>query len=153
MNFNGNTKKENMNYYYINTDTDALGYSPHAKWIKHDHAFTSGDYEEFGEGVLGKLELEDILFMYANQRGVVAAGQVAEFWTGSSYKGADRLVYQYTEYTEYRIRVDWYLPVVHNPIRPEDLREIVGWTPPKTLQSITNVNKAERLLREIRNRA
>lgn len=142
-----------MNYYYINTDTDALGYSPHAKWIKHDHAFTSGDYEEFGEGVLGKLELEDILFMYANQRGVVAAGQVAEFWAGSSYKGADRLVYQYTEYTEYRIRVDWYLPVVHNPIRPEDLREIVGWTPPRALQSITNVNKAERLLREIRNRA
>ena len=142
-----------MNYYYINTDTDALGYSPHAKWIKHDRAFTSGDYEEFGEGVLGKLELEDILFMYANQRGVVAAGQVAEFWTGSSYRGADRLVYQYTEYTEYRIRVDWYLPVVHNPIRPEDLREIIGWTPPRTLQSITNTSKAERLLKEIRSRA
>lgn len=142
-----------MSYYYINTDTDALGYSPHAKWIKHDHAFTSGDYEEFGEGVLGKLERGDILFMYVNQRGVVAVGRVSEPWAGSSYKGADRLVYQYTEYAEYRIRVDWYLPVVHNPIPPEALREIIGWTPPRTLQSITDTNRAKRLLREIRSRA
>ena len=142
-----------MNYYYINTDTDALGYSPHAKWIKYDRAFTSGDYEEFGVKVLGILNPGDILFMYANRRGVVAAGQVTESWAGSSYKGTDRLVYQYTEYTEYRIRVDWYLPVVHNPIQPEDLREIVGWTPPRALQSITDANKAERLLKEILSRA
>ena len=142
-----------MKYYYINTDTDALGYSPHAKWIKYDLAFTSGDYEEFGVQVLGKLEPGDILFMYANKRGVVAAGRVSESWTGSSYKGADRLVYRYTEYTEYRIRVDWYLPVVSNPICPEDLREIVGWTPPRALQPITATNKAERLLKEIRSRA
>ena len=142
-----------MNYYYINTDTDALGYSPHAKWIKHNHAFTSGDYEQYGVQVLGKLEPGDICFMYVTKRGVLAAGRVAESWAGSSFKGADRLVYQYTEYTEYRIRVDWYLPVVYNPIPPEDLREIIGWTPPRALQSITNTNKAERLLREIRNRA
>ena len=101
---------------------------------------------------LWKLERGDILFMYANQRGVVAAGQVSESWAGSSYKGTDRLVYLYTEYTEYRIRVDWYLPVVHNPIRPEDLRKIVGWTPPGALQSIPDPNRAERLLKEIRNR-
>ena len=90
--------------------------------------------------------------MYANQRGVVSAGQVAESWAGSSYKGRNRLVYRYTEYAEYRIRVDWYLPVVYNPIRPEDLREIVGWTPPSALQSIPDTNKAERLLKEIRSR-
>ena len=35
-----------MKYYYINTDTDVLTYGPHAKWIKYDRAFTSGDYEE-----------------------------------------------------------------------------------------------------------
>ena len=142
-----------MNYYYINTDTSALGYSPHAKWIKYDHAFTSGDYEEFGVKVLGTLNPGDILFMYANQRGVVAAGQVAESWAGSTYKGADRLVFQYKEYSEYRIRVDWYLPVVHDPIRPEDLREIVGWTPPRALQAIPDTSKAEKLLKEIQSRA
>ena len=75
-----------MNYYYINTDTSALGYSPHAKWIKYDHAFTSGDYEDFGVKVLGILNPGDILFMYANQRGVVSAGQVTESWAGSSYQ-------------------------------------------------------------------
>ena len=67
-----------MNYYYINTDTDALDYSPHAQWIKHNRAFTSGyipdDYKTYGEQVLGKLSPGDLLFMYVNECGVVAAG-------------------------------------------------------------------------------
>ena len=33
--------------------------------------------------------------MYLTQRGILAAGWVSEFWAGSSYKNADRLVYQY----------------------------------------------------------
>ena len=53
-----------MKYYYIDTDRAALGYSPHAKWIKYNHAFTSGDYEQYGVQVLGKLEPGDICFMY-----------------------------------------------------------------------------------------
>ena len=142
-----------MKYYYLNTDRDALGYSPHAKWIRHNHAFTSGDYEQYGVQVLGKLEPGDICFMYVTKRGVLAAGRVSESWAGSSYKGSDRLVYQYTEYTEYRIRVDWYLPIVDNPISIDELRDIVGWTPPRTLQPITDTDKAGRLLKEIRNRA
>lgn len=145
-----------MNYYYINTDRDALGYSPHAKWIKHDRAFTSGDaldgYYKYGERILGKLSPGDMLFMYVSRCGVVAAGWVCEFWDRRAYWGSDRLVYRDTVYTEYRIGVDWCLKVVGNPIRPAELKEIVGWTPVPTLQRITDTNAAERLFEEIRNR-
>jgi hypothetical protein len=143
-----------MSYYYINTDTDALGYSPHAKWIEYNHAFTSGNsqkgHEDYGVRVLGKLSRGDILFMYANKCGVMAAGRVSESWNRRSYEGGDRLIYQ--ECTEYRIGVDWYLDVVNNPINTKDLKSIGLWTPIPTLQPIKDNNAAERLLKEIRNR-
>ena len=148
--------EENMNYYYINTDVDALGYSPHAKWIKHDHAFTSGDtpsgYYKYGVRVLGKLNPGDMLFMYVSRCGVVAAGWVAESWDRRAYWGGDRLVYQDTVYTEYRIGVDWCLKVIGNPVVPAELREIIGWTPIPTLQRIKDTGAAERLFEEIRSR-
>ena len=54
-----------MEYYYINTDWDALGYTPHDKWIELGHAFTSGDgsrrdYEEFGEKALFLIYLVEL---------------------------------------------------------------------------------------------
>lgn len=145
-----------MNYYYINTDTEALDYSPHTKWIKHDRAFTSGcvpeDYHTYGEQVLGKLSPGDVLFMYVSGYGVVAAGRVCEFWDRCAYRDSDRLVYQDTPYTEYRIGVDWCLKVVGNPMDPADLRAIIGWTPLRTLQRIKDIDTAERLFEEIRDR-
>ena len=146
--------EENMNYYYINTDRDALGYSPHAKWIKYDRAFTSGEgldgYYKHGERVLGTLSPGDILFMYVSRCGVVAAGWVAEFWDRCAYGGRNRLVYRDTEYTEYRIGVDWCLKIVGNPVVPAELREIIGWTPIPTLQCIKDTDAAEGLFEEIR---
>ena len=145
-----------MKYYYINTDKKTLGYSPHEKWIKYDRAFTSGDppegYEHYGVRVLGKLEPGDMLFMYVSRYGVVAAGWVAEFWDCCFYAGDDRLVYQNIECAEYRIGVDWCLPVVSNPISLDDLRGIIGWTPIPTLLRIRNTDAAERLFEEIRGR-
>ena len=145
-----------MNYYYINTDTAALGYSPHVEWIKHDRAFTSGDapdsYYKYGERVLGILTPGDMLFMYVSRRGVVAAGWVCEFWDRCAYGGRDRLVYRDTGCTEYRIGVDWCLKVVHNPVRPSDLREIIGWTPIPALQLIKDTNAAEKLFEEMQSR-
>lgn len=148
--------EEHMNYYYINTDTDALRYSPHAKWIKHNRAFTSGyipdDYKTYGEQVLGKLSPGDMLFMYVNGCGVVAAGWVCEFWDRCAYKDSDRLIYQDTPYTEYRIGVDWCRNIADNPMSPTDLREIIGWTPLRTLQRIKDADKAKRLFEAIRDR-
>lgn len=142
-----------MRYYYINTDYDALTYSPHAKWIKYGHAFTSGDYEKFGVQGLGKLSPGDILFMYVKEFGVVAAGKVKDSWQGSCFEGKDRLVYQYVgDLTEYRIPVDWFLPIVNNPIKLDDLRAIVGWTPIKVLQGFTDTEAADALVSEIKKR-
>lgn len=140
-----------MSYYYINTDTNALGYSPHATWLGHNHAFTSGDsqkgYEDYGVRVFGKLNRSDILFMYANKCGVVAAGRVSESWNCRSYEGEDRLIYQ--ECAEYRIGVDWYLDVVNNPINTNDLKSIGLRHPIPAFLPIKNINAAERLLEEI----
>ena len=142
-----------MVFCYINTDEKNLGYSPHAKWIRYGYAFTAGDEDTFGEKALGRLNPGVTLFMYANGAGVVAAGKVVDFWQGSSYKGRDRLVYQYTDYTEYRIPVDWYLPIVASPIsRGELVESIVGWASAQVLQPITNESDGERLLKEVQKR-
>lgn len=148
--------EENINYYYINTDRDTLGHSPHTQWIKYDRAFTSGEgqngYHKYGEHVLGTLCPGDMLFMYVSRCGVVAAGWVCEFWDRRAYRDGNRLIYEDTIYTEYRIGVHWCLKAVHNPIGLADLRDIIGWTPVPTLQRIKNIDAAERLFEEIRNR-
>ena len=145
-----------MRYYYINTDTDALGYSPHDKWIELEHAFTSGesqaDYKQYGERALGRLEQGDICFMYANGLGVVAAGEVKEPWDSVSYEDEDRLVYQQTSYTEYRIQVNWHLPIVDNPVPASDLIAIFNSNPMRTLQQIHNTVKAQILLEKVQRR-
>ena len=149
-----------MSYYYINTDTAALGYSPHAKWIKYDRAFTSGDapdsYHKYGECVLGLLTPGDMLFMYVSRRGVVAAGWVCEFWDRCAYRGSDRFIYYETAYTEYRIGVDWCFRVLANPIGAKELRRILDWLPRgwrwRSTFGWICPDKAERLLEEIRGR-
>lgn len=157
-----------MDYHYINTDANAFEYkySPHKEWIKHHHAFTSGngtcaDYKEYGEKALGELNPGDICFMYVSAKasryvsvsGVVAAGRVCEPWNRCSYTRERRLVYhlyERTEYTEYCIRVHWYRTIVDNPINPNDLKD--GWCPRKTRQRITNTDFAKALLGEIESR-
>ena len=65
------------------------------------------------------------------------------------------MIYQnteYTEYTEYRIPVDWNLPIVINPIARKELESIVGWASAQVLQPITNESEGEKLLEEVRKR-
>ena len=148
-----------MNYYYINTEAKAFnGWSPHNKWIEYRHAFTSGNYEKYGVQQLGKLNLGDICFMYANGCGIVAVGRVCERWDRCPYKGKNRWIYKECdgEYIEYRIRVDWCLKFVDNPIRIKELRHIFGWEPrgwawQSTLGTVTE-DKASCLLKLARER-
>ena len=123
-----------MDYYYINTEAVAFHErSSHEKWIEYGYAFTSGNYEKYGRRGLGRLSPGDILFMYANQYGVVAAGRVLESWDGVSYEG-DRECDE--EYIEYRIPVEWHRPIVGNPISRTDVISIVGWVSMSALQRI-----------------
>ena len=148
-----------LRYYFINTDSNALGHSPHAKWIEYNHAFTSGNYEKFGVKALGKLSPNDVLFMSVNDLGIVAAGIVLESWVGSSYKGRDRLVYTNDEQiAEYRILVGWVLQTVNNPISQTEADEIVkaeypnGLVYARAFQPINKREAAEKLLNEIKQR-
>ena len=136
-----------MNYYYINTEARYLECSPHETWIKDNLAFTSGS-ETYGEE-LGKLEPNDICFMYVNKCGVVAVGTVLCHWDGIGYEGDQRIIYS-TE-TEYQIPVDWCIRFVNNPISATALRDIFDWPPrgwawQSALGPITNSEAAERLL-------
>ena len=149
-----------MNYYYINTDTEALKYSPHEKWIVKGYAFTSGEgregYQKYGVAVLGRLAQDDICFMYANRHGIVAAGRIRESWDGHPYEGKHRKIYRDTPYTEYRIPVDWDYIVVNNPITVPEIREVFDWDPcgwgwRKTLKDIER-SKGEHLLAEVMRR-
>ena len=140
-----------MNYYYINTNTEEhkSGQGSPEKWIDCGYAFTSGDIQKYGYDALGKLEPGDILFMYVNQVGVKAVGEVLEHWNKKTYEGDERKVDQ--ENPEYRICVKW--SRCNNPFSPAELRAIIGWTSPRTFQPITNPEKAEQLLKLAQNRA
>lgn len=140
-----------MYYYYINTNTEAdeSAQGNPQKWIDCGYAFTSGDYEEYGERKLGKLNPGDILFMYVNEVGVVAVGEVLKHWDKKKHK-AERLVDR--EYPEYRIPVEWFIRLVNKPIEKEVLKKIFGsdsgrWYPRKTLRRLEN-EKAKKLLKE-----
>ena len=144
-----------MNYYYINTNTEdhKSGQGSPQKWLDCGYAFTSGDYEEFGVQALGRLNPGDILFMYVNDCGVMAVGEVLEHWNRKTYEGDERLVDK--EYPEYRIPVKWYIQLCDNPIEKEDLKKIFGsgtgqWYPRRTLR-LLNPEKAEQLLSDAYN--
>ena len=132
-----------MNHYCINTEARYLEYSPHETWIEHNLAFTSGN-ETYGKK-LGKLEPNDICFMYANEYGVVAVGRVLCHWDYTGHEGNQRIIY--CAETEYRISVKRFIRLDHNPIRPADLKDIIGYQPVQTLQRITKPGAAEQLLK------
>jgi hypothetical protein len=139
-----------MNYWYINTEAkDFDGDSPDAKWLKHGRAFVSGKgYDR----KLQRLHPDDICFMYANKRGVVAVGRVLERCDGR--ESEPRLVYcRPDQGPEYQTRVDWFLTFPHNAIPPIKLREIIGWTSPQTIQRIADPVAAEALRSHARQQA
>lgn len=126
-----------MEYYIINTDAKSLKFSPHDIWIEQGHAFTGGQIY-YGE-LLGRLEPNDICFMYVNKNGIMAVGRVLEKWDGKVY---DSPVI-YVGENEYRIKVDWFLDRRDKPIGISELRDIIGTIPPQTLQRVNPVNGEE----------
>jgi uracil-DNA glycosylase len=136
-----------MNYYYINTEeTNLKGRlpKPHETWFDTGFAFVSG--RNHGQK-LAKLNPDDMCFMYVNACGVMAVGRVLERWDGQACDPPLMYIEPYNIGPEYRIKVDWWIKLPHNPIKAQVLREIVGWTSPQTLQRIANHVAAERLCR------
>lgn len=128
-----------MNYYIINTDANSLGFSPHDVWIEQGLALTGGSIY-YGRQ-LGRLEPDDICFMYVSKRGIVAVGRVLERWNGKAC--SPPLVY--SEDKEYRIRVMWFLDLRYRPVGLDEVRDIIGIIPPRTLHRIANHANGEKL--------
>ncbi len=127
-----------MKYYIINTDAKNLGASPHDTWMEQGFAFTGGEIH-YGE-LLGKLEVNDICFMYVNKNGVMAAGRVLEKWDEKVYSSP----VIYGGDSEYRIKMDWFLDLRSKPVGVSEVGDITG-IPPTTLQ-LVNSTSGEALL-------
>ena len=142
-----------MEYYYINTnkrlevDKYNLEVDKYKVWLKHNLAFTGGR-KSYGEK-LGKLQPQDICFMYVSGQGVRAVGKVLEPWDGKSYDKDKELMVSTPGRSEYRLRVDWFI-ALRKPISPSKHNEIVEseprFTVRNTVQSIDS-KKAGKLLR------
>jgi hypothetical protein len=97
-----------MNYWRINTDSEARDDSSCDIWYRLNAAF-AGDHEgtkRKHDGIFLKFSPEDGVFMHQSRLGVVGYGIVQETWDRETYKGADRKFYVNEPY-EYRIAVKW----------------------------------------------
>ncbi len=121
-------------YYFYNTDANSLIGAPRPRYdtlIAQGFATTGGP-RSFGEQ-LGQLTPGDMLLMYENGRGVVAAATVLEYWDGQAHE--DMLYYKHGEgcsneqgfEREYRLKVNWRR--LSHSIGVQDVRERIGYTP------------------------
>ena len=125
-----------MDYYYINTNAKGVGVDKYKVWLKHNRAFTWGcksyGCKSYGEE-LGKLQPQDICFMYVSGQGVRAVGKVLEPWDG---KPCDPpMILNSCRENEYCLRVDWFI-ALSEPISPSDLQR--NYRPPDTLVPLCN---------------
>jgi hypothetical protein len=123
-----------MAYWFFNTDKAARGDARTCDlWFEHGLAFSGGDWEKYAKP-LEKLNLRDHCLMYHNGLGIVGVGRVIEKWDHKRY--SDKLLYNDDSFSEYRLRVDWYLDLRTNPLDPQTE---FGYGPPsKFLQQIVN---------------
>ena len=133
--------------YYINTNAKGVGVDKYKVWLKHNRAFTWGcksyGCKSYGEE-LGKLQPQDICFMYVSGQGVRAVGKVLEPWDG---KPCDPpMILNSCRENEYCLRVDWFI-ALSEPISPSDLQRIGLRHPRHTVQRIRDHKAAEKLLR------
>lgn len=132
-----------MDYFFYNTDADALSEQPRPRYrtlIDGGFAAVGGDRQQFGEQ-LGELAPDDVLLMYENRIGVVATGRVRERWDGVSHTVPK--YYKTSEMGsltggafEYRIAVEWFLDLSAAPVGIEQLRQRFGYIPRGAVQRI-----------------
>ena len=121
-----------MKYYIINTDRKTIGRSPHPEWIDKGFAFTEG--KTLYGNKLDKLIPGDMLFAYASKIGIVAVGEVADYWDGHTYHNIHD-VYPDPNANIYKIKVKW-SPVISHPISAAEIKKVGGSTIQQTLYEI-----------------
>lgn len=150
-----------MDYYFYNTDARSIKGPPRPRFrvlIVRGFAAIGGDRQRFGKQFL-QLKVDDVLLMYEDNVGVVAAGRVRERWDGKSH--AERWYYKTAEMGgltggtyEYRIKIAWFLDLSDNPITPGLLRQRLGspgFVPRGTVRKIAKYRpEIERMIEELR---
>ena len=132
-----------MNAFFLNTEANHLGESPHEIWFAQQRAFVST--KPYGKK-LKRLNPSDICLMYVNTCGVMAAGTVLEEWDGKPVDPPQVYPLGSDLQPEYQLPVDWYLKFPDHPIPAQVLRDITGGTPRQAVQRIRNEAAATRLL-------
>jgi hypothetical protein len=132
-------KEASRALYFVNTDAKTNGRSFHDEWLSRGIAVTSGSGKFRAK--LARIGCGDIVLMYVNTVGVVAAGITLD----------DRVqdvvgegVVSPVEATEYHRRVRW--DSLPNPISPVTIKELCGQTP---IQTVQRVRKGESELRRL----
>lgn len=125
------TANETSNNYFIdNTDSRSITGQSRPRFpllINHHFAALGGDRESYGEQ-FSQLAHGDTLLMYENGHGVVAIGNVSEFWDEKSFRtpryyNRDEMGGLTGGEFEYRIAANWYLDLSQNPITLPQLRK------------------------------
>lgn len=103
-------------YWFINTDAASVKKKKTCDlWFLHGMAFSGGAWKKFGLP-LRQLRPADILIMFQNGLGIVGAGRVLKTWDEQPH--AEKLIYLEWDYSEYRVRVDWFIDLRTNPVDP-----------------------------------
>jgi hypothetical protein len=122
--------------------------NPSQYWIDNQCACTTGPIEPYGTRDLGGLAEGDILFMYENQTGIIAAGTVTRPWDGQIYPGTEI----YSGADVYKVNVNWVADIRDNPISIPEIREFGYGRFNGTRIRIRNDNTGDAILAAVNNR-
>ncbi|MBB3117959.1 HNH endonuclease [Pseudoduganella violacea] len=109
-----------MKVYFINTDAASNGgASYHDKWLSQQIAVTSGEGKYYS--TLAKVKRGDILLMYVNATGIVAAGTVLDD-ENQTVRG--NATVSPLESEEYHRQMNWFADLREQPISPGAIKAI-----------------------------
>jgi hypothetical protein len=125
--------------FFYNTDRRALNKSRATVLLKKGLAVTGGKHGPY----LGKPKPGNWLVMYENERGILAVGEVLEYWDG---KARPKHIYydSNSKGKEFHLRVDWFEKFPNNPINLKTLQSFTGnnFNPRGATQKINKLRTA-----------
>lgn len=130
-------KISSVELFFYNTDRNALAQSRVNVLLSRGLAVTGGRHGRY----LGKPKPGDWLIMFENAVGLLAVGEVLEFWNKKSYSSP---IYYHRSTKEYRLKVDWFERFENKPISLNTLRTYLGnkFNPRGAIQRIVKHREA-----------
>lgn len=120
-----------MKYYFYNNDSGSLGGEDRTHILIENGIAVTGEPRQYGYQ-LNQLSPGDMLVMYHNGKGIVAAGRVLEKWDKKAYRKPIYYVLGKNFFDndfECRIKVDWFLDLRKRPIPIHVILDRIGYQP------------------------